>query len=128
MPSIVVLALCTDIHIYIYIFFLLWGGGPPLVMNNDKIGAALHKHAGGTLNKQSSLLGLTCTVYQEILLLKDFLQLSVTAKITHTKICLTVKYRNSLPDRSKRFVVVLNTIPGNCCSKSRSGRSHLYRI
>jgi len=29
---------------------------------------------------------------------------------------------------SKRFVVLLNIIPGNCCSKSRSGRSHPYRI
>jgi len=49
-------------------------------------------------------------------------------KITHTKF---FQQRNTVTVfliQELRFVVILNVILGNCYSKSRSGRSHPYRI
>ena len=51
-------------------------------------------------------------------------RLSVTVKITHTKF---FQQRNTITVfliQELRFIVILNIILGNCCSKSRSGRSH----
>ena len=68
------------------------------------------------------------TVYREIFADKKCSRLSVTAKITHTKFFQQQNTVTVFLIQELRFVVILNIILDNCCSKSRIGRSHLYCI